>query len=324
MFIDEATIQVHAGDGGNGCFSYCRLKFQPRGKPDGGKGGRGGHIYITGSAQVSTLLDVSYRRSYKGGRGQHGKGSNKDGKMGEDVIITVPLGTVILDDESKEVLYDCTEPDKKFLIARGGLGGRGNAALKSSRNPNPDHAEFGKQGEEKKIRFMLKVIADIGLVGRPNAGKSTLLSVISHAHPKIADYPFTTTEPHLGIVKMKEGYDSSFVVADIPGLIEGSHLGKGLGIKFLKHIERTKALAIMVESTAKNPKSDAAALIEELRQYSPALAEKPKCFILTKTDLIPGGTAKKIRGWLHISSVTNQGIGECIGAFKRLISQPAG
>ena len=320
MFIDETVISIKAGDGGNGCFSYLREKYKPKGKPNGGNGGRGGHVYIKGSVHVHTLLDISYHRSYKADRGEHGKGSNKYGRSGRDIIIPVPLGTVIINDDNGEILYDCVKPDKKSIIARGGRGGRGNASLVSRKNPNPDHAEFGKPGEEKNLRLVLKVLADVGLVGRPNAGKSTFLSTVSHARPKIADYPFTTMEPHLGIVKLSDKFDS-FIVADIPGLIEGSYTGKGLGIRFLKHIERTRILAIMVEATAENPESEAELLINELKQYSPVLAEKPKCFILSKTDLLPKGSIKDIPGWLLLSSVTHFGVQEVIREFKKLLDK---
>lgn len=320
MFIDETVISVKAGDGGNGCFAYCREKYKPKGKPNGGNGGRGGHIYITGSVHVHTLLDISYHRSYKADRGEHGKGSNKYGKKGKDVIIPVPLGTIITNDDNGEILYDCEKPDKKVTIARGGRGGRGNASLVNRKNPNPDHAEYGKSGEEKKLRLVLKVLADVGLVGRPNAGKSTFLSVISHAHPKIADYPFTTTEPYLGIVKLSDEFDS-FVVADIPGLIEGSYKGKGLGIRFLKHIERTRIIALMIEATSEDPEAEAEILINELKQYSPVLAEKPKCFILSKTDLLPEESIKNIPEWFLLSSVTKAGVQEVIHEFKRLLEK---
>ncbi len=320
MFIDETVISVKAGDGGNGCFSYLREKYRPRGRPNGGNGGRGGHIFVQGSAHVQTLLDISYHRSYKAERGQHGKGSDKYGKSGKDTIIHVPLGTIISDRETNEILYDCIKADQKVIIARGGRGGRGNAALVCRKDPNPEHAEFGKPGQEKDLRFVLKVLADVGLVGRPNAGKSTFLSTISHAHPKIADYPFTTTEPHLGIVKVPDEF-KSFVVADIPGLIEGSHEGKGLGIRFLKHLERTRILAILIEATAEDPESEAAVLIHELSQYSPVLANKPKCFILAKTDLVSPDSFKIIPGWHALSSVTGSGIRDLLYTFKNLIDQ---
>ena len=319
MFIDEAVITVKAGDGGNGCFSYNREKYKPRGKPNGGNGGRGGNIIVQASDQVHTLQDVSYRHSYKADRGDHGKGSDKYGRKGNDITIKVPLGTIIFDEATGDILVDCLDPKKEYVIAKGGRGGRGNAALVTRNNPNPERCEPGKLGEEKRLRLNLKVLADIGLVGRPNAGKSTFLSRISRAHPKIADYPFTTTEPHLGIIKLHNEFES-FVVADIPGLIEGSHTGKGLGIRFLKHIERTRVLAILVESVSDNPEAEAEILVQELHQYSPILAKKPKCFILTKTDLFPDDSYPKIDGWHAISSVTGHGINEVIRVFKELIN----
>ncbi|HEX3018851.1 MAG TPA: GTPase ObgE [Chitinispirillaceae bacterium] len=308
MFIDETTIYVKAGDGGNGCFAYERQKYKPKGRPDGGDGGRGGHIYVSGSRQIHTLQDIAYHQHYKAERGAHGKGSNKTGKNGEDITIKVPLGTIIYDKDSGDIIIDCLEEDTPFLVARGGRGGRGNGALASPRNPNPEHSEPGKPGEEKNLRFVLKILADVGLVGRPNAGKSTFLSKISQARPKIADYPFTTTEPHLGIVKMEDGRNT-FVVADIPGLIEDCHKGKGLGIRFLRHIERTKTLAILVEASSENPIADAEILLNELSHYSQQLAEKPKCYILTKTDLLSSDSRIDLPSeWLSMSAVTGEGI----------------
>jgi GTP-binding protein len=321
MFIDETVIELRAGDGGNGCWAHEREKYKPHGPPSGGHGGRGGHIIIEGCAQLHTLQDAAFRKSYKAGRGAHGKGSNKEGKSAEDIIIKIPLGTILKDAETGETLLDCLNDGQSVIVAKGGRGGRGNASLMSRRNPNPEHCEPGKPGEHKRLRLILKVLADIGLVGRPNAGKSTFLSRISKAHPKIADYPFTTTEPHLGIVKIEGTYDS-FVVADIPGLIEGSHLGKGLGTRFLRHIERTKVLAIMVESTAENPEADAEVLLSELRQYSPLLAEKPKFFILSKNDLVQDSSSIKIpEGWLPISSATGSGIKQALKKMHALIQK---
>ncbi len=320
MFIDETTITVKAGDGGNGCFSYLREKYIPRGRPNGGNGGRGGSVYVQGSEHIQTLVDISYHRSYKADRGDHGKGSDKHGKSGKDVIIPIPLGTIISDNKTGEILYDCLTAGQKVVIAKGGRGGRGNGSLASRKNPTPERAEFGKEGNEKELRFVLKVLADIGLVGRPNAGKSTFLSTVSHAQPKIADYPFTTTRPHLGIVKIPGTFET-LVVADIPGLIEGSNTGKGLGIRFLKHIERTRVLALLIEATAEDPQAEAELLIQELSQYSPILAQKPKCCILTKTDLVPEDSVSPPRGWLAVSSVSNSGIREAIFAFKKLIDE---
>ncbi|MBD3390555.1 MAG: GTPase ObgE [Chitinivibrionales bacterium] len=320
MFIDETTIQAKAGDGGNGCFAYERQKYKPKGPPAGGSGGRGGHILVRGRAQLHTLQDVAYHRSYKAERGAHGKGSCKHGKSGADVCISVPLGTLVYNDETGALLYDCLEDGQTAVVARGGRGGRGNAALASPKNRNPEAAEPGRPGEARRLRFVLKVLADIGLVGRPNAGKSTFLSKISRAHPRIADYPFTTTRPHLGIVKLDAFYDS-FVVADIPGLIEGSHTGKGLGTRFLRHIERTRALAILVESTAADPQAEADMLLAELTRYSSLLAQKPHCCILTKNDLARAHGAAAPHGWFSISSATGAGIRQVVGEFSRLLKE---
>ncbi|MCU0609406.1 MAG: GTPase ObgE [Chitinispirillaceae bacterium] len=314
MFIDEALIDVKAGDGGNGCHAYERQPFKPKGKPDGGDGGRGGHVCLVGSAQMHTLQDMAYRRHFRGERGAHGKGSNKRGKNGEDITITVPLGTVVYNNETNQIIADCVTAGVPMIIACGGRGGRGNRALVSPKNRNPETVEEGFKGEEKKLRLVLKVFADVGLVGRPNAGKSTLLSRISRARPKIADYPFTTTEPHLGIVAY--GTAASFIVADIPGLIEDSHKGKGLGVRFLRHIERTRVLAILVDAMSPDPKKDANVLVNELAQYSTLLADKPKIFILSKNDLItPDHQVSTPRGWLSISAATGNGLEK---AVKRL------
>ncbi len=318
-FIDETRIIVKGGSGGNGCFSYLRAKYIAKGPPNGGTGGRGGHIFIEGNPQLHTLQDAAYRKTYRAESGTHGKGSNKDGKNGEDIVIQVPLGTLVYDDTSGGLLADCTNAGQKVIIAKGGKGGRGNAALSSRHNRNPERAEEGKPGQELRLRLELKVLADIGLVGRPNAGKSTLLSRISRAHPRIADYPFTTTHPYLGIIKTSD-YDS-FVIADIPGLIEGSHTGKGMGIRFLRHIERTKALAILVEAGAENPEAEAEVLLEELRAYDPRMADKPRCYILTKTDLLDSEHRQIPAGWLAISSVTGDGLTELGRHFESMIAE---
>lgn len=319
MFIDETTIELKAGDGGNGCHSYEQLKYKPMGKPDGGNGGRGGHIYVVGTAQAHTLQDVAYKRHYHAERGAHGKGKSQFGKSGEDITLKVPIGTIIHDAETGVILFDCLSEDKPELIARGGRGGRGNGALVSRKNPNPERCEAGKPGEVKKVRLVLKMLADAGLVGRPNAGKSTFLSRISQARPKIADYPFTTTRPHLGIVRPDAGYDS-FVVADIPGIIEECHTGKGLGIRFLKHIERTKTLVIMIEATTPDPVAESKILLHELGCYSQALLEKPRLFVLTKKDIVDDVASVKVpEGWFLMSAVTGEGLPEVIREMYRLI-----
>jgi GTP-binding protein len=320
MFIDEAVIHCKAGHGGNGCHAYERQPFKPKGRPDGGDGGRGGHIYIVPSPNIHTLADMAYRQHYRSERGMHGKGSHKKGKNGEDVFIAVPPGTVIYNDETEEIIADAVEAQKPILVASGGRGGRGNAALANPRDRNPEGAEGGRPGEEKRLRLVLKVLADVGLVGRPNAGKSTLLSRVSRARPKIADYPFTTTEPHLGIVAY--GKNVSFVMADIPGLIEDSHKGKGLGIRFLRHIERTRVLAILIDSTTADPKAEAKILLNELAQYSETLAEKPTCFILTKNDLVaPDAPVKVPKDWFSISGVTGNGVDDVVKALGKLVEE---
>jgi GTPase len=319
MFIDEAVIHFAAGGGGNGCHAYERQPYCPNGRPDGGDGGRGGHIFLMGSSQMHTLQDIAYRQTFKTDRGMHGKGSHKKGKSADDFVLKVPLGTMVYDNETNELIVDCIENGRKILIAEGGRGGRGNASLASRKNPNPEKAEMGKPGVEKTVRLVLKVLADVGLVGRPNAGKSTLLSRISHARPKIADYPFTTTEPHLGIVPTGSGH-TFMVVADIPGLIEDSHKGKGLGIRFLRHIERTRVLMILIEATADDPQKEAAILLNELSQYSVSLAEKPKLFLISKNDLVPEEKPITVPdGWLSISAVTGNGIVEAVRKLAAMV-----
>lgn len=321
MFVDEAIIHVKAGDGGNGCHAYERQPFKPKGRPDGGDGGRGGHISVVASTQIHTLQDMAYRQQFRTTRGMHGKGSSKTGKNGEDIVIEVPAGTVIYDEETGRIIADCIEPGVPILIAKGGRGGRGNRALASAKDRNPEMAEAGKPGEEKRLRLTLKVLADIGLVGRPNAGKSTFLSRISHARPKIADYPFTTTAPNLGIVQGKNGAES-FVVADIPGLIEGSNTGKGLGIRFLRHIERTRALAILIDGASPHPDEDAAMLLHELSLYSQLLAEKPRCMILTKSDLFPpDNPPAPPEGWLTMSAVTGANVDGVVSTLSRMVKK---
>ncbi len=285
-FIDEAIIHVKAGDGGNGCVSFRREKYVPRGGPDGGDGGNGGDCIVHAREGLTTLMDVRYRKEFKAGRGTHGKGKKMFGKRGEDAVIVVPVGTLIKDAETKKILADMTKSHKEFVVAKGGKGGKGNARFASSVNQAPRTAEEGKEGEEKTILLELKLLADVGLIGFPNAGKSTLISAISNARPKIADYPFTTKVPHLGVVEL--GDERSFVVADIPGLIEGANEGAGMGIQFLKHIERTKILLHLID-LADPARPDFLKAYETLRKelnaFSPHLLEKPEIVVLAKADL---------------------------------------
>jgi len=285
MFIDEAKILVKAGDGGKGCMAFRREKYVPKGGPSGGDGGDGGSVIVESSSHVNTLLAFRYNREFRADRGRHGEGSNCHGATGEDTVIRVPVGTVVFDEESGEPLFDFTAPGLQFLAARGGKGGRGNARFASSTNRAPRRTEPGQPGEERRLRLELKLLADVGLVGFPNAGKSTLLSKLSAAHPKIADYPFSTVEPCLGVVAAGDG--DSFVMADIPGLIEGAHQGHGLGTRFLRHIERTRLLVHLVDvsETERDPVEDFRVVRNELKQFSAALLEKPVIVVANKVDL---------------------------------------
>ncbi len=318
QFIDEARITVKAGDGGNGVISFRREKFIPKGGPDGGNGGNGGSVVIRADQQLNTLLDYRYHRIYKAERGENGRGKNQYGKYGEDIVLRVPRGTLVKDATTEEVLADLTAAGEEVVIAKGGKGGRGNSEFATSTNQAPRVAEEGTKGEERELVLELKLLADVGLVGFPNAGKSTLISVISAAKPKIADYPFTTLTPNLGIVRFAEG--KSFTVADIPGLIEGAHLGKGLGIQFLRHIERTRVLVFLIESTSSDIKNDYQVLLHELRQHSEAMLKKPRIVALTKMDIVDAAAKKVLRKTkfgakvpvVPISAVTNEGIADLV------------
>ena len=291
MFIDEARIWVKAGDGGKGCVAFRREKYVPKGGPSGGDGGDGGNVVLESTEHLNTILPFRYNREFKAQRGRHGEGSNCHGATGEDKLIRVPVGTVVFDEESGEKLFDFGAPGEKFLAAKGGRGGRGNARFASSTNRAPRRSEPGTPGEERRLRLELKLLADVGLVGFPNAGKSTLLSKLSAAHPKIADYPFSTVEPCLGVVAA--GEEESFVMADIPGLIEGAHQGHGLGTRFLRHIERTRLLVhlIDVSDTGRDPAEDFRVVRNELAQFSAALLEKPVVIVANKTDM-PGSAGR--------------------------------
>src|SRR5262245_21933586 len=334
MFIDEAKITVRAGDGGHGCIAFRREKFVPRGGPSGGDGGNGGSIYLVADSQENTLLKFRYKHNFKAGRGQHGQGSNRHGKTGDDLEISIPLGTVVSDQETEEVLHDFTTPGERVLIATGGRGGHGNAHFASSVNRAPSRAQDGMPGEDKTLRLELKLLADVGLVGFPNAGKSTLISSISAARPKIADYPFTTLEPNLGVVAYD--HDKSFVVADIPGLIEGAHLGHGLGIQFLRHIERTRLLLHLVDVSPaedRNPVADFKIIENELAEHNPDLPKKPRIVVATKLDVADAAKLRKLQQWcrqrrielIKISSVTGEGLEELKhGIIRKLSSETPG
>jgi len=327
MFIDEVRIYVKAGNGGNGCLAFRREKYVPRGGPSGGDGGRGGDVTLVASEHYNTLLHFRFNPEYKAQRGRHGEGSNRTGRDGQSMEVATPVGTVVYDDDSGELLHDFTVAGDRFIVARGGRGGRGNARFATATHQAPTEHEAGHPGEERHLRLELKLLADVGLVGFPNAGKSTLISRISAARPKIADYPFTTLEPNLGVVSLDD--DRTFVVADIPGLIEGAHLGHGLGVQFLKHVERTRLLAHLVdvsEASGRDPVEDFEIVMRELASFSETLVEKPMIVVATKLDAAqePERIASLERlarerklPFYKISSVTGEGI----DALKRAMGE---
>jgi GTP-binding protein len=314
MFIDRAVVRVVAGTGGSGASSFARFKYNPKGGPDGGDGGHGGSIYVRADANLATLLDYRYRNLWKAGRGEHGRGKTQTGASTDDLYLPVPPGTVVRDAETGVLLGEVLREGDTLLVARGGRGGRGNARFATSTHQAPREWEPGQEGEERQIELVLKLIADVGLVGEPNAGKSTLLSVLSAARPKIADYPFTTLEPNLGVVALP-GH-RTFVMADIPGIIEGAHAGKGLGLRFLQHVERTRVLAFLAPLDAPDPQETYHRLREEVRLYSEVLAGTPHVLLLTKRDLLPPDDplpivhAPDAAGTLAISSVAGTGLDE--------------
>jgi GTP-binding protein len=323
MFIDEATIRVKAGDGGNGCLAFRREKFVPRGGPSGGDGGDGGDIVMESSERHNTLVHFRFNPEYKAQRGRHGEGSNKKGREGEGIILKVPVGTILYDADTGEKVYDFSRPDERIVVACGGRGGRGNARFATSTHQAPREHEDGRPGEERVFRLELKLLADVGLVGYPNVGKSTLISSISAARPKVADYPFTTLQPNLGVVVVGEARDErSFVVADIPGLIEGAHLGAGLGTQFLRHIERTRLLAHMVDvsddSGRPDPVKDVEVITKELKSFGGKLDEKPTILVASKIDVANKEKLAKLKKYAKkqgmdlypISAVTGKGLDE--------------
>ena len=321
MFIDEAKIRVKAGDGGNGCMAFRREKFVPRGGPSGGDGGRGGDVVMESTQRHNTLMYFRFNPEHKAERGEHGMGSNCTGREGKDVVLKVPVGTELYDAETGELIHDFSLPDERIVIAKGGRGGRGNQHFATPTHQAPREHELGRPGEEHTYRLELKVLADVGLVGYPNVGKSTLISRISAAKPKIADYPFTTLEPNLGVVSVGEApHEESYVVADIPGLIEGAHLGAGLGVQFLRHIERTRLLVHLVDvsdaSGRPDPVEDFKVILGELRSFGHGLDQKPMMVVASKADVANPEKLRKLQTmakrkklpFYEISAVTGTGI----------------
>jgi GTP-binding protein len=334
MFIDEAVIRIKAGDGGNGCMAFRREKFVPRGGPSGGDGGRGGDIVMESSERHNTLVHFRFNPEYKAERGRHGEGSNCTGRDGESIVLKVPVGTIVYDKETGEKVHDFSQADERVIVAHGGRGGRGNQHFASSTHQAPREHEAGLPGEERVLRLELKLLADVGLVGYPNVGKSTLISRISAARPKIADYPFTTLQPNLGVVTIGDPpHEDSYLVADIPGLIEGAHTGSGLGTQFLRHIERTRVLAHLIDvsdsSGRPDPVADFKVIMSELRSFGAGLEKKPQVLVAAKMDVVNPDKlaalrkhAKKLKlDFYEISAVTGYGIPELKYALGKRVKQ---
>jgi GTPase len=334
MFIDEAVIRIKAGDGGNGCMAFRREKFVPRGGPSGGDGGRGGDIVMESSERHNTLVHFRFNPEYKAERGRHGEGSNCTGRDGESIVLKVPVGTIVYDQATGEKVHDFSQPDERVIVAPGGRGGRGNQHFASSTHQAPREHEAGLPGEERVLRLELKLLADVGLVGYPNVGKSTLISRISAARPKIADYPFTTLQPNLGVVTIGDPpHEDSYLVADIPGLIEGAHTGSGLGTQFLRHIERTRVLAHLIDvsdaSGRPDPVADFKVIMTELKSFGAGLEKKPQVVVAAKMDVVNPDKlatlrkyAKKLKLELYeISAVTGYGIPELKYALGKRVKQ---
>lgn len=324
MFIDHVIVDVRAGDGGDGCVSFRHEKFAAQGGPNGGNGGKGGDVVVVASRHLTTLVDLQYKRHFKAGRGEHGRGKSQSGAAGSDVVINLPVGTVITNAETGERIGELVEDGERLVVARGGRYGLGNENFKTPSNRTPRQFTYGGDGEAFRLEITLKLIADVGLVGEPNAGKSTLISVVSAAHPKIADYPFTTTRPVLGIVRVDD--EQSFVMVDIPGLIEGAHQGRGMGKEFLRHVERCRVLLYMIDVLNPDPEESYHMLRNELMRYDPVLLERRSILVLTKCDALPDG----VRGVdpalfkLHdptvaISSVGRQGLDTLLGEVMKLL-----
>ncbi len=328
MFIDQATIRVKAGDGGRGCVAFRREKFVPKGGPSGGDGGAGGSVYLVASQRLNTLYHLQFLREWKAGRGEHGMGSNCSGQHGADVVIELPIGSVVRDKNTGDLVADLSFGGERVLVAQGGRGGQGNQHFATATRQAPRFAQPGEPGQELELSIELKLIADVGLIGLPNAGKSTLISVISAARPKIADYPFTTLVPNLGVVSA-DG-DQTFVVADIPGLIAGAHEGHGLGDRFLRHVERCALLVHLVDlSSSEDPVADAEVVVRELELYSSMLAVKPRLVCGSKLDSEIPGNGEKLRAWAEgkgfryhqISAVTGEGVKDLVRVLARLVRE---
>jgi GTP-binding protein len=333
-FIDEAKIEVIAGDGGNGVASFCREKFRPFGGPDGGDGGKGGSIWAVADRNINTLVDYRYSKLHKARDGENGRGADCYGKGADDIMLRMPVGTLIIDHNDGEIVADLTEHGQQVLLAKGGEGGWGNIHFKSSTNRAPRQKSDGKEGERRELRLELKVLADVGLLGMPNAGKSTFISAVSNARPKIADYPFTTLHPNLGVVRVS--HEKSFVIADIPGLIEGAAEGAGLGVQFLRHLQRTGLLLHIVDlapfEDTVDPVKEAKAIVKELKKYDEALYEKPRWLVLNKLDVVPEEERKKrvkdfVKrfGWkgpvFEISALTRDGCEELVTEIYNYLAE---
>jgi GTPase len=324
-FVDEVTIEVSAGHGGGGIISFRREKFVPKGGPDGGNGGKGGDVIAEVDPNLATLLDLRFKKHIKAGRGWHGSGGERSGAGGADAIMRVPPGTLIFDAEDDCLICELIEPGARAVVAAGGIGGRGNAHFKSPTRQSPQYSELGQPGEERRVRIELRLIADVGLVGYPNAGKSTFLKSVSAAEPKIAAYPFTTLRPQLGVVNRPKYH--AYTVADLPGIIDGAHEGRGLGFRFLRHIQRTRILLFVVDMTSDSPGNDLAHLYEELAAFDPLLLQKPRLVVLNKSDLMESQGADLSDGGFAdfmISAMTGDGVESVLGAIDRILGQTQG